>query len=155
MYAACITSSGCIVQPLRQRRTAAKAEQVHSSEETPRAAIPTPIQGQIAAILSQTTPYSLPKEPSSVLRTLVDLATYAKSLEEELAILKGTALPDLPIVDSSTAYTRPPTPTDLSLTATDGCVLTGDFCHYSYIFVTEIYSRAQRAHERINGRLEP
>ncbi|KAJ6499094.1 fungal-specific transcription factor domain-containing protein [Mycena sanguinolenta] len=57
------------------------------------------------------------------MRTLVDLATYSRTLEEELALLKGTALPDFPI-DSSTAYTRPPTPTDLSLTATDGCVLT-------------------------------
>jgi hypothetical protein len=61
--------------------------------------------------------------------TLVDLAAYARNLEEELAILKGTVLPELPIVDPGIGFTRPPTPTDLSLTATDGCVLTGKFGH--------------------------
>ncbi|KAJ7772586.1 fungal-specific transcription factor domain-containing protein [Mycena maculata] len=88
-----------------------------------RAAVHTAIQSQIEAILSETTPYSLPKEPSSVLRTLVDIATYARNLERELAVLKGTALPDLQILDQDT-YTRPPTPMDLSLTATEGCVFT-------------------------------
>ncbi|KAJ7188030.1 fungal-specific transcription factor domain-containing protein [Mycena filopes] len=106
------------------RRTGGKTDQIQPDEELPRAAIPTPAQYQIAAILSQTTPYSPPKEPSSVLRTLVDLATYARGLEEELAALKGTVLPDLPIIDPNTAYTRPPTPTELSISATDGCVLT-------------------------------
>ncbi|KAJ7163614.1 fungal-specific transcription factor domain-containing protein [Mycena crocata] len=104
------------------KRAATKAEQ--PVEEISRAPIPTPIQNQIAAILSPTTPYSLPKESSSILRTLVDIATYARTLEQELAVLRGADLPDAPIVDPSTAYTRPPTPTDLSLTATDGCVLT-------------------------------
>ncbi|KAJ7902045.1 fungal-specific transcription factor domain-containing protein [Mycena olivaceomarginata] len=107
------------------RRAAAKAEQIQlPPDEIPHVAIPTPIQSQIAAILSQTTPYSLPKDPSSLMSTLVDLAAYARNLEEELAILKGTVLPELPIVDPGIGFTRPPTPTDLSLTATDGCVLT-------------------------------
>ncbi|KAJ7091171.1 fungal-specific transcription factor domain-containing protein [Mycena epipterygia] len=108
------------------RRPATKPVQVQWTEPP----APAPVQTQIAAILSQTTPYSLPKDLSSVLRTLVDISTYARNLEQELAVLKSAVLPDRPIVDPSTTYTtpptptRPPTPTDLSLTATDGCVLT-------------------------------
>ncbi|KAJ6587133.1 fungal-specific transcription factor domain-containing protein [Mycena vulgaris] len=103
------------------RRTGTKAQQTPLTDEFPRTAIPTPAQSQIAAILSQTSPYSLPQDSSSVMRILVDISTYARKLEQELAVLKGT---DTSIVDPSSAYTRPPTPTDLSLTATDGCVLT-------------------------------
>ncbi|KAK7005700.1 Zn(2)-C6 fungal-type domain-containing protein [Favolaschia claudopus] len=80
----------------------------------------TPIHSRIEAILSPQ--YTLPTDSASILRTLVELATYAKALEQELAGFK-TVLEDAPIADSSTAYTRPPTPTDLTLTATDGCVL--------------------------------
>ncbi|KAJ7702971.1 fungal-specific transcription factor domain-containing protein, partial [Mycena rosella] len=112
------------------RRAGTKAEQSPLTDEIPRALISrapilTPAQRKIAAILSQTTPYSLPQEPSSVLRTLVDIATYARDLEQELAVLRGASLPDTPVVDPSTTYNRPPTPTDLSLSATDGCILTG------------------------------
>ncbi|KAJ7496041.1 fungal-specific transcription factor domain-containing protein, partial [Mycena galericulata] len=117
-------SSQCTHLASAANRRSTGTKQSSPTEDTPRTTIPTPAQSQIAAILSQTCPYTLPKEPSVVLRTLVDIAIYARDLERELAFLKGTALPDLPIGDPSITYARPPTPTDLSLTATDGCVLT-------------------------------
>ncbi|KAJ7072113.1 fungal-specific transcription factor domain-containing protein [Mycena amicta] len=100
------------------KRTSTK--QTQRADDKPR----TPIQKQISAILSTTSPFSLPQDPAAALRILVDVAAYAKSLEQEVAVLREATLPDLPIVDPSTSYTRPPTPTDLSLSATDGCVLT-------------------------------
>ncbi|KAF7315466.1 Zn(2)-C6 fungal-type domain-containing protein [Mycena indigotica] len=101
------------------KRTSTKTSRPRAEEKAR-----TPIQNQIAAILSTKATYTLPQDPAAALRILVDVAAYAKSLEQEVAVLKEAALPDLPIVDPSTAYTRPPTPTDLSLSATDGCVLT-------------------------------
>nr|GAT42655.1 predicted protein [Mycena chlorophos] len=108
-------------------QSAASSNKRTSTKQAPQKAedkLRTPIQKQIAAILSTTSPYALPEDSAAALRVLIDVAAYAKSLEQEVAVLKEAVLPDLPIVDPSTSYTRPPTPTELSLSATDGCVLT-------------------------------
>ncbi|KAJ6596654.1 fungal-specific transcription factor domain-containing protein [Mycena sp. CBHHK59/15] len=120
-----------------------KTDAPQKNEEA-RRPILTSAQSHIATILSQTSPYVLPKDPSAVLQTLVDIATYAKSLEQELADLKGKAVPDVPSVD---LYTRPPTPTELSLTATDGCVLTGTY------FVLDKIRRSLRVATEISERM--
>ncbi|KAJ7200688.1 fungal-specific transcription factor domain-containing protein [Mycena rebaudengoi] len=101
-----------------------KAEGTHTPKVADSRSFVAPTQKLIAAILSPTAPYTLPEESSAVLRTLVDIATYARSLEQELATLKGTAASTVPFMERATPYTRPPTPTDIQLSATEGCVLT-------------------------------
>ncbi|KAJ7647080.1 fungal-specific transcription factor domain-containing protein [Roridomyces roridus] len=101
------------------------SKQHSPTEDVPQAAPSySSAQGQIEAILSPTTPYTPPKESSAILSILNLLATYARDLEREIAVLKEKKLD--PAIDSSTTYNRPPTPNDSALTSvTDGYIVTG------------------------------
>jgi len=66
-------------------------------------------QALINAILSTTTPFVVPQDLARVKEMLVELANYARSLDRQLSLIRGTAIqPEtLPSSTSSTLPDRP------------------------------------------------